>query len=240
VTLVARRVLRLIGPIGLCLAASAALADEWPALEAPPRAASEWVAQQMRVNGMPSRIMRFESELTVDEVLAHYQRRWSKAGTPAPQAVSLNEWRSVNVLQGPYQLSVQARKIDGGRTEGLLSAANLKDLKSDYVPKDWPRFNDTQVMQVTESQDGPRQSLLMSSMSRSSYGVNVQRWRQEWQRRGYALTRETELPASAGQRGWMAFFDNGEQTMDVTITELPGSGKVAILANRSAASGRGR
>ncbi len=214
------------------LAAPACAGADWPALVPPPRAVASEVAPQLRVNGLSSRILHFTTELPTAEVLSYYQRLWSK-GRP-PQAVNAGEWQGLSSLQGEFQLTLQVKPGARGRgSEGMVSAGHLRDLRADFVPADWPQFADTQVLQVTESEDGPKRSVLLNLVSRASYGTNLQRWRGEWQRRGLTLSRETEVAgARPGERGWMALFDGAAESLELTVAEVDNGRSVSIMAHR--------
>jgi hypothetical protein len=103
------------------------------------------------------------------------------------------------------------------------------------VPSGWPAFGDTRVLQVTESDDGPRHSVLVHQSSRAGFSINVDRWRRAWQQRGYALTREVEVPAERGAgRQWMAFFDRAGESADVTVAESGTRAGVVVTVNHVA------
>jgi hypothetical protein len=107
------------------------------------------------------------------------------------------------------------------------------NMQRQYVPADWPTFADTKIVQVTESLDGPRRSVLVHQVSTSSFSINVDRWRRAWQGKGYALTREADAPnPGTGERQWMAFFDKGGETADVTVYENRAQGRTAVAVNR--------
>ena len=234
---------RLIHPLLPALALSCALgtvqAATWPSLALPPRSQGAPVGEELRVNGLPIRIQRFQSELSVAELLAHYQRLWG-AGQPArARPLSQGDWQAVASLQPPFQLVLQVRPAAQGGSEGLLSVANLADLQRDYIPRGFPTFADTRIVQVTDSQDGGQHSVLVQQSSRAGFALNVDRWRREWQRQGFQLTQEAQMPAAAGQgRGWTAFFDRQGASVEVSVAELTPGGDVAVTVHQLRRSGR--
>ena len=44
-----------------------------PELGAPPQGSAQWIARSMRMNGLPMTLKAFESRLTPDAVLSHYE-----------------------------------------------------------------------------------------------------------------------------------------------------------------------
>ncbi|MEK8031087.1 hypothetical protein AACH06_09700 [Ideonella sp. DXS29W] len=211
----------------------------WPDPQDPPRSKVEWVSKDIRVNGLPTRIQHFESELSVDEVLGFYRKRWTKAGVPEPREVSAAGWQTIATLQDRYQLLVQVRGRSPQGSEGMLSVADLADMKSDYLPKEWPTWSNMRVLQVTESFDGPKRSHVISMVSDDGYDLNVRRVREEWLRRGYVLAHEQNNPAKAGQRGWVGIFDKASQSVDVTVTYSDDDRRTYITTNYVTATSTG-
>src|SRR5271170_4693687 len=63
--------------IALSAGHRAGAAEPWPFVPLPPKADVQWVAQSMRVNGVPTRIMQFQSRASRTEIVAYYQSYWS-------------------------------------------------------------------------------------------------------------------------------------------------------------------
>lgn len=221
---------------GVALAAVSAVtparaAADWPELPEPPRSTVEWVARDSRINGLPSRIERFESELSVDEVLAHYRRLWRTAAVGAPQQVSRGDWQALSTWQGTYQLvvQVQARKPQG--SQGMVSAMQMGTAPRDVLPADWPRWRDTRITQVTESDDGPLRSHLVAMVSSEGFDVNLARWRDVWQRRGFAQVHDHKAPAGDKERSWIGSFNRADESVDVVMTWREADRRTFISVN---------
>jgi hypothetical protein len=186
----------------------------------------------MRINGLHTRILKFDSELPVPELLDFYQRRWGGVDSKAVRPLHFPGWEGVSSLAGDFQFTVQAKPMKPQGSTGLLSVANVVDTRPATVPSGWPTFSDSRVLQVTESDDGPRHSVLVHQASRASFGITVDRWRRAWQQRGYALSREVEVPAQGGAgRQWLAFFDRAGESADVTVAEAGTTAGVMVTVN---------
>lgn len=204
----------------------------WPALEEPPRARAEWVAQDSRINGVPTRILRFDSELPVREVLAYYERQWAQ-GRGSVRPVRLAGWEGRSTLQGQYHLTAQVKPGAGGGSQGLLSVVDMNDVRRDWVPAGWPRFADTRIVQVMESNDGPRRSQFVQQTARGAFSVHVDRWRREWLQRGLSLTRQSPPDGGNGQpRAWTALFDRDAESVEVSVAERA-AGELVVVVNRT-------
>jgi len=46
--------------------------EPWPEVPLPPKADVQWVAQSMRVNGVPTRVMQFQSRASRGEIIEYY------------------------------------------------------------------------------------------------------------------------------------------------------------------------
>jgi hypothetical protein len=208
-------------------------ATDWPEVPNPPRSSVEWVAKDIRVNGMHSRIEHFGSELMPDELLAYYRRLWSTSRPDEPPAkeVSAAGWMSIATLRSHYQLAVQVRAGSHGGSDGLISVADLSDLRPDYVPQDWPRWSDATIMQVTESVDGPKLSQTVSAISSDSLSAVVEHYRQAFSRQGFLVAQEHATSATGSTRGWLALLNKGTKTVDLAIAQGGEEGHVFITAN---------
>jgi hypothetical protein len=51
-----------------------------PDLAAPPQGTAQWIARNMRMNGLPMSLKAFESRLAPDAVLAYYESRAEVVG----------------------------------------------------------------------------------------------------------------------------------------------------------------
>ncbi|HJV70293.1 MAG TPA: hypothetical protein VJ693_14140 [Ideonella sp.] len=219
-------------PLGLLAGMACAAGSGWPELPDPPRSKVEWVGRDVRVNGLPSRIEHFESELSPDEVLDHYRSRWSRsANSLVPRETSAAGWRSIAMLQDRYQMVVQVRSRSPQGSEGMLSVADFGDFKADYLPRNWPTWPNTRVTQVTESLDGPKHSWLVSMVSDDGFELNLRRFRDEWARRGFALTQEHASQPAPGVRAWVGVFDRADEAIDMTIAWRESDRRTFISAN---------
>jgi hypothetical protein len=186
----------------------------WPEVPDPPRSHAEWVARDARVNGLPMRIEHFDSDVSPEEVIAFYQASWSKLPAGAPHRKHVGEWDTLSTQFGVFQIVVQVRSRDPQGSQ-----------------RDWPTWPGTNVTEVTDSADGSRRSQMVAMVSRDDYEITVQRWQDEWKRRGYALVHQISTPAADGNRTWVGMFDKPPYELDVTVTWNDRARKSYIAAN---------
>jgi hypothetical protein len=212
-------------------AAAALPVTPWPDVPDPPRSHTEWVARDARINGLPMRIEHFDSEVSVDEVLAFYQGAWARLPAGEAHLKRVGEWQTVSTISGPFQIAVQVRRGSAGGSQGLVSVSNRKEASKNWIPRDWPQWPGMRVNEVTDSVDGEHRSQMVAMVSTDNYDITVQRWRDEWKRRGYVLSQQAEPPAADGNRSWVGLFDKPPYRLDVTVTWSERERKSYIAAN---------
>jgi hypothetical protein len=221
------------GAAVLAMAAMSATAStDWPSVPAPPRSQVEWVARDAVVNGLPSRIERFESDLSPSEVLSFYRSRWAGAKAGPARETNVVGWQGLSTLTGDFQIAVQVKPRQPSGSEGLISTAHFGDVRRDPAPAQLPRFADTRIAQITESTDGPVRSQLVTMISSESFDLNVNRWRGEWLRRGWQLAFEKQPPIDReGVKTWLASFSKPPQSVDLALSWRPSDRKSYLTAN---------
>ncbi len=191
----------------------------WPEVPPPVKARVEWVAKDARINGLPSRIERFESTASVEEMLGHYRAFWARSPNGKPMENEAGGWRSISTRHGPFQIAVQVKPRDAGGSEGLVSVMNVLEAKADYVPRNLPKVSGSRVLQVTESVDGPIRSFLVTLTSTQGVELNAQLYRDELRSQGWKPLDQMNAPGIRGTPSHFSGFKRGEESLDMTIIE---------------------
>ncbi|MBQ0945564.1 hypothetical protein KAK07_19650 [Ideonella sp. 4Y16] len=217
---------------------------EWVDVKLPPRTHAEWVTNDAVVNGLPTRLQHFVSELTPREVFDFFEREWARRSVGAPRRVDTGGWMALSTLAGGLLVAVQVREHPEGRgCEGLISWGQVQGLRRDLAPTWLPRFSDHHIAQSMASTDGPVRSERVTLVSRAPFEVQVRRWRDHWQRQGWRATFDRESPADAETgRSWLASFERPPRSVDVVISWQPqeqrGVATINLLAPATAALAR--
>lgn len=218
-----------------------AFAVDWPDMPPPPRATVEWVAQESKVNGLPTRIQQFTSELSAGEVLAHYRSRWRTASVGKPREFDSGPWRALSSWDGKVQFVVQVQPSSPQGSRGLLSMVSFAEKPRDILPSDWPTWRGTRVKQVTESIDGPVSSRLVTLISDDGLDINVQRWTQVWLSRGFVFSQQQSTPRSGADQAWIGSFNREGESIDVVMKYQTADRRTYITVNvLRPVSGNGR
>lgn len=217
---------------GMCLLAAASLAhagDAWLPLGVPPRTESTWVLREARVNGLATQVLELRSELSADELLAYFKRDWRRhGGSVAPLETTQGHWRKLTLQQDPVQVVAQVERDGRGGSRALLSQINFRDVQRDYLPRGLPALAPLQVLQVSDTRDGPKRSQLVQWGGDASFEVIQQRLRQHWSGAGWRPVFDRATP---GQRQWLASFEKGLASVDIVLTQAGAREPLALTLN---------
>ncbi len=215
---------------------ASASSTPWPDMPGVPEGHTEWIARDAWVNGIPSRIQRFESRLGVPAVLAHYRAHWA-AGAPSEPALATgpgtervrehqwNGWTLLSTWHGPFQLVLQV-KPDGVGSQGLLSSIRAGEVKQRWLPAEWPRLPEAlwTVQQVMESVDGPLRSFHLLARSDKPQEMLRHALANAWHEAGWQLQNE-----QAGPAGYLATYVREGKTLDMVLAREPAQRAVRIV-----------
>jgi hypothetical protein len=139
-------------------AARAQNATPWPELPLPPHSKTDWVAQDMKVNGVPMRVIHFESTVSRAEVAAYYTAHWSGGYRGKPSVQVQGDETVVGQMHGPYFMTLKVDERPKGASEGFLSVSRIAGVKADLSPGDLPLMPGARVVSVVESNDPGKRS----------------------------------------------------------------------------------
>lgn len=201
-------------------------ATPWPDLPAPPRGKVEWVAKDVWVNGIQSRIQKFESSQGSTEVLAHYRAHWRSGDAGPAREDTVRGWHTISTLRGPYSLVVQVKPNEKLGSEGLISILNIKEPKLNFRPPDWPEINGLEIYQVMESIDRHLRSIYVLAGSLKSLEHVRDQMKSVWSQKGWHLQHEHLQPTR-----YMGAYALGSKTIEMVITRDAGQAKVSVVVN---------
>lgn len=223
----------LLPAIALAVLASgrAGAAENWPEMPKPPQSKSQWIADSMRVNGVPMRVLQFQSSASRQEVVDYYKARWTNGSALKPAINALDGATVIGQMQGPYLLNVKVRDgIKGGST-GLLSVSRILGSKPDFSPGDVPLSPGAMVKSVVESNDPGkhnREVVLQAPQSTASvmnfYGAALEA--AGWHRiQSNEAARTPHSPA-----GGFAVYGRNASELQLGVTDQPnGMGSMVVV-----------
>jgi hypothetical protein len=219
---------------GILFCPGQALAVEpWPDMPIPPNVDAQWIAQSMRVNGVPTRIMQFQARQSRRQIVEYYTNRWSSGYARKPSVRPLGDATVINQGQGPYLMTVKVEDDVGGNSHGLISVARVLGSRPDTSPGLVELMPGGRVLQVVESDDlgkHSRQVLILTPQSTASVSEFYQAaftnngWRQ-------LQGADASQPEEARRGSFMVFSQAGAEMQMSIVASRSRLGGSTVLTN---------
>ncbi|MGM9516116.1 hypothetical protein ACS5PK_17840 [Roseateles sp. DB2] len=202
--------------LAVCLAAHGASWEDGPL---PPRTQAQWTLVAAVVNGVPMQAQQLRSELSVQQVLTHYESQWKRLGSV--QTGRQGAWQTLSLHTERLHLVLQVQ-ADGSGSRGLLSQAQWRDVRRDFMPAEMPSALRTQVNQVTETRDGPRRSRLVTAQCPDGFEITRQRMLAHARAKGWTVVTD-QVQRKDGARHWLAAYDAKGLAVDIVLMQADGA-----------------
>lgn len=189
-----------------------------PDLSAPPQGNAQWIARSMRMNGLPMTLKAFQSRLTPEAVLAHYQSQL-KARSTRDVRLSVNRpWQVLMLRSRDSFITVHARAISHG-SEGTILVSPALESASLRLQSDFPRPSSTRVVNLQQYDDAGMEAEHISLSSSRAPFTELQAFSQLLIGEGWTV-RDTR-PTRDVQRGYV--MEAQRQAEHAQIVILPDS-----------------
>jgi hypothetical protein len=213
-------------------AARAQTSQSWPSVPPPPHSKVQWVAEDMKVNGIPMQVLRFESTASRAEVVAFYVAHWSGAYPTKPSVRPLGEATVVGQLHGPYYMTVKVVGQANNASSGFISVSQLLGNAVERSAGDFPLMQGARVMSVVESNDPGQKSREMVIEQDAGPAVAGNYYRAALENAGWKPAQRIE--ARPGQPPLAGTFDiYRRDNAELSISVMPsdsGAGS-SVIAN---------
>jgi hypothetical protein len=133
--------------------ARAETSTPWPEVPLPPHATVEWVGDRMKLNGIPMRVMRFESTASRTEIVAYYTAHWSGAYRTKPSVTPLGDTTLVGQAHGPYYMTVKVGDAPHDGSAGYISVSQILGNRVERSSGGLPLMPGARILSVLESGD---------------------------------------------------------------------------------------
>jgi hypothetical protein len=206
--------------------------EPWPELPKPPKADVQWVAQSMRVNGVPTRVMQFQSRAGRSEIVEYYRAYWSGGYEHKPSVHALGEATVVGQMHGPYLMTVKVEDAARGASTGLISVAQVLGSKEDREPGELALINGAHVVSVVESDDPGKHSRAVLIVSPQPPASVTQFYQASLVNAGWLQVQATDTPRTpGGSASSFVVFARGDSEMQLSIAETRDGRGSTMLAN---------
>jgi len=211
-------------------------AEAWPEMPAPPKAKVQWIAQNMRVNGIPTRVWQFQSRASRQEVIAYYTAYWSGDGAGGydhkPSVHALGDATVIGQVHGPYLMNVKIEDGPKSSSKGLISVAQVLGSKPDHDPGQVPLMPGGHVVSVVESSDPGKQSRQVLILTPQPLASVIQFYRASFLNGGWKQVQGDAQPRRIGRVSTsFAVFAREDAEMQLSMVDSAQGRGSTLLAN---------
>jgi hypothetical protein len=211
-------------------------AEPWPEMPMPPKAKVQWIAQSMRVNGVPTRVMQFQSRASRQEVIAYYAAYWSGDGAGGyvhkPSVHALGDATVIGQVHGPYLMNIKVEDAPNATSKGLISVAQVLGSKPDHDPGAVQLMPGAHVVSVVESSDPGKESRQVLILTPQPVSSVTQFYRASFVNAGWTEVQGDVPPRRVGRfTTSFAVFSRGASEMQLSIVDSPQGPGSTLLAN---------
>ena len=217
-------------------------ATPWPEFPDPPKAKIEWISNDMRVNGLPMKVLHFNSQVGKAEIVAYYQAHWDIAdkslGLPADSKVKgavisqVGKDTVIGKVHGPFYMSVKVKDKGLSGSQGTMTTSMILGVTPEINPKGVPAPSDARAISVIESADFGKQSKQVLFVSRNSITSVKSFYQQNLTASGWTLLDlHANNSSKNGTSGLVMTFVKSKQQLDIIIGNDARIGTTVINAN---------
>lgn len=210
------------------LLALAARATPWPAPPLPQDAQVEVVAQDMVLNGQPSRVLRFKASASQGELLDFYRQKFGA------QRVEhrARDTRVIAARQGDHFITVQLRPLAGGQVQATVMTTLLRPASKSATAAATEKWlpPDTALLSTLQSNDGGKHSVMVVGANRSSLQANRDHVVAALQDRGFRVVKEAGA-ATQPRAALSLQLSSASEAVELTISDA--GAYRALVINRT-------
>jgi hypothetical protein len=185
-----------------------------PEVAAPPLGETQWVAERVRLNGLPMSIKTFNSALDVDD-LFHYYESWARSnGMKDTQRSNRGEWQVLALRSTQHFVSIQARQTSRG-SEGTIAVSPMLEAARPGLATRFPYPRSVRLVSVQEYVDGDLASEHLSLLSSRGVTTEARAFSELLLLDGWQLARNE--PATTILRGHVIEAQRGAEHAVVTL-----------------------
>jgi hypothetical protein len=224
---------RTLGMLFALLAAGGAWgAEPWPEMPSPPKSKVEWVADSMRVNGVPTRVMQFQSQAGRTEIVEYYRAYWSGGYPTKPSIKLLGASTVISQKHGPYLMTVKVEDAPRGSSLGLIAVSQVAGSKVEFNAGSLPLMPGARIVSVVESSDPGKRNREVVVFNRQPLASVMQFYQASYENNGWRQVQNNEAShASNSPGGMFAVFARDGIEMQLSITERPNGQGCVLVAN---------
>lgn len=196
-----------------------------PDLAAPPQGSAQWIARSMRMNGLPMSLKAFESRLSPDAVLSHYESELKSSGSHDVRRSVNAPWRVLMFKSHDHLITVQARPASAG-SEGTILVSPALDPAKLKMKTDFPRPSTAHIVNLQQYDDAGVQSEHISLSSERAPFTEAQAFSQLLITNGWNIV--NTRPTRESYRGFV--LEAQRQAEQALLVIIPDAARPATTA----------
>lgn len=196
-----------------------------PDLAAPPHGSAQWIARSMRMNGLPMTLKAFESRLSPDAVLAHYESELKTSGSHDVRRGVNSPWQVLMVRSHDHFITVHARSNSSG-SEGTILVSPALDPMALKLQTDFPRPSTTHIVNLQQYDDAGMRSEHISLSSERAPLTEAQAFSQLLITSGWSII--DTRPTLESYRGFV--LEAQRQAEHAVLVIMPDAARPATTA----------
>lgn len=178
----------------------ASLTTTLPELAAPPQGKAQWIARSMRLNGLPMTLKAFESRLSPDAVLSHYESLLKSASAYEARRMTHVPWQILMLKSHRHLISIHARAANHG-SEGTILVSPALEPASLHIQTKFPTPPSAHVASLQQYDDEGLKSEHISLSSARAPFIELKAFSELLIRDGWSVT--DTRPAHDARRGFV-------------------------------------
>lgn len=232
------------GVLAACLvllgaAVRAEPSQPWPAVAVPPHAQAEWVSDNLKVNGIPMRILHFVSTASRAEVVNFYTAHWTGGYTTAPTVRQLGEATVVGQAHGPYFMTAKIADAPQSGSQGYLAISQVLGNHPERSAGGLPLPPGATLLQVVESVDPDRRSRELTVRDGAGVASRAGWYEAALGGAGWHLVQKSLAQPGHVDAGVLEIYHREEEELSVSLLPGNGRGSQAVLNLVTKGTGRG-
>jgi hypothetical protein len=207
-------------------------AEPWPEIPSPPKARVEWVSDNMRVNGVPTRVMQFESTADRTEIVEYYRAFWSGGYPTKPSITPLDGSTVISQRHGPYFMTVKVEDAANGASQGLIAVSRLTGSKVELNPGGLPLMPGARIVSVVESSDPGKHNREVVVINSQPSTAVLQFYQASYGNNGWSQVQNNEAShAAKSPGGTFVMFARDGTEMQLSVTDRSNGQGCVLVAN---------
>ncbi|HEY6643038.1 hypothetical protein [Povalibacter sp.] len=190
------------------------LTAQLPDLPAPPQGSVHWIAQSMRMNGLPMTLKTFESRLAPAAVFAHYEAIAPRWGHSEFRRSRSGTQQRLSIRAAGHLITVEAVATVSG-SAGTIAVSSSPERAPATTGSRFPRPATARLVNLQEYEDDGVESEHLSFSSTRSIAIEAAAFGDTLQRDGWQILRQQPMQTSS--RGMVIEAQRGAQLALLTL-----------------------